>query len=186
MLDIPKFCRKRETLKNEMCFLHIKKNHAASLGKRIVGRMKMRHGTEREDREELGDSYMYFGEVCIATRVRSFGKDISICVRSNGGGSTEIHKIIEGHGDYYFFGFEQAGVITQSVIIDIDKIRRLMFDILWDWKRHNKTKFDQGLKIHSNNYNPRAALYIPIQTAIKNRYAIDYWEYPPFKMLNLN
>lgn len=83
---------------------------------------------EYKDTNESTDMIMFISKPDIALRVRSpkySYRDITIRSRSKYGGKTEIDKLREGYGDWYFYGWgDGRGKILEYVIADIDKIRR--------------------------------------------------------------
>ena len=72
---------------------------------------KFEKGTLEEDRHQCCDFKAVGYELIIASRMRDykfyqkFSNDITISTKPSLDGKSELYKIMEGYGDYYFYGF---------------------------------------------------------------------------------
>lgn len=87
----------------------------------------------------------------IAMRVRNKKykyRDLTIRTQTNAHGITEIDKLLAGYGKYYIYGWENnAGIIDEFIIVDIDKMRPLL-------KKKNKAKWYKS--------NPDGTGFLPL------------------------
>ena len=82
------------------------------------------------DKNENGDLELAFprnGTVSVRLRTEKYAKyagEVTFRSQSRYGGKTEITKIIEGHGDYFFYGHVSHGeVIWYWHLLDLNEVR---------------------------------------------------------------
>lgn len=97
-----------------------------------------------DDLHHATDYIIAFKGGKIAIRVRRPNcehRDLTIRAYNNGS-KTEIHKILEGFADYYFYGWTNGNnEIKEYLLIDLNKLRQS--PLLRDWQKHvimNKDK----------------------------------------------
>lgn len=111
----------------------------------------------KQDMEEATDLVLELSGGTMAVRVRrhrywnsDYIGDWSIRYECHGH-KTEIHKLREGFGDWYFYGYslDDKGEVAQWHLIDLAKVRSCgLLDEEWD--------------VHPNN-DGTAGMYIPIK-----------------------
>ncbi len=99
--------------------------------------------SEEEDMKHATDYVIKFKGGKIAIRVRRSHykyRDLTIRTYSNGH-KTEIHKILEGFADYYFYGWiDGVGKIDEYLLVDLDKLRGS--GLLKEWEKYSKRNRD--------------------------------------------
>ena len=96
--------------------------------KSILGQAIIAESTFEEDTEQAFDLITPSSRK-IACRVRDYDKykqyiqEFTIRSQSYHNRKTEIHKILEGHGDWMFYGFTQGNDVKYWSIIDLDVFR---------------------------------------------------------------
>lgn len=102
--------------------------------KRILNRnshhlMAFIEATKQQDCEQGFDAIFTAQDVKIAIRIRKYEylrySDFTVRACTTLGNKTEIDKIREGFGDYYFYGWETPSgrKLQQYMIIDLSKVR---------------------------------------------------------------
>ncbi len=96
--------------------------------KSILGQAIISESTFKQDTEE-GFDLITPNTKKIACRVRDYDRykqyiqEFTIRSRSEYNKKTEIHKILEGYGDWMFYGFTQGNDVKYWSIIDLDIFR---------------------------------------------------------------
>tara|TARA_R100001530_G_scaffold53044_1_gene39193 strand:- start:25 stop:516 length:492 start_codon:yes stop_codon:yes gene_type:complete len=96
--------------------------------KSILGQAIISESTFKQDTEE-GFDLITPSTKRIACRVRDYDKykqymqEFTIRSRSEYNKRTEIHKILDGFGDWMFYGFTKGDVVIYWSIIDLDVFR---------------------------------------------------------------
>ena len=96
--------------------------------KSILGQAIISESTFEQDTEEAFDLITPSSKK-IACRVRDYDKykqyiqEFTIRSQSYHNRKTEIHKILEGYGDWMFYGFTQGKEVKYWSIIDLDVFR---------------------------------------------------------------
>jgi len=99
--------------------------------------------TPQEDMNEGFDAVFSFPEVKIPIRIRNFEyqryMDITIRSKSACNQKTEIHKLREGFGDYYFYCWldKERRHIEKYAIIDLHKFRSVLVNEQPDSSKKN-------------------------------------------------
>lgn len=91
--------------------------------------MTIRLATAIEDTKQSTDMVMRIeAGVTVAVRVRRPNcqhRDLTIRSRAYGGGNTEIHKLIEGWGDWYIYAWSNPqGLIDEWMLVNLHKVRQ--------------------------------------------------------------
>lgn len=98
---------------------------------------------DAKDTQEATDMVVKIDGGDVALRVREPScryRDLTIRSRSTNGGKTEIHKIREGFGDWYLYGWgDGINTVREYILIDLDKLRK--FNLL-DKPRQERRNFD--------------------------------------------
>lgn len=100
---------------------------------------RFREATLKEDQEYGFDAVLSFPDVKIPIRIRKneYLKFMDLTIRSKygNGSKTEIHKIMEGFGDFYFYGWsdetnlkKQNNKIVTYMILDLNIFRNTILD----------------------------------------------------------
>lgn len=100
---------------------------------------KFREATPKEDMELGFDAVLSFPDVKIPIRIRKniYLKYMDLTIRSKcrSGGKTEIHKIMEGFGDFYFYAWSDETNLNTSnnrivtyMILDLNVFRNTIID----------------------------------------------------------
>ncbi len=114
------------------------------LGQEIIG-----ISTFEQDTEEATDLVILTTRASkIACRIRDYNKyklfinEFTIRSRSQYGGRTEIHKILEGLADWMFYGFGENEQVVKYSIIDLDVFRK-NYELVTptEKKNHDGTEF---------------------------------------------
>ena len=96
--------------------------------KSILGQAMIKESTFKED-TELGFDLVTPSEKEIACRVRDYEKykyyinEFTIRSKSKYDKRTEIHKILDGCGDWFFYGFTKGDEVKYWSIINLDVFR---------------------------------------------------------------
>jgi hypothetical protein len=108
-----------------------------------------REATPKEDMENGFDAVISFPDVKIPIRIRQNKylqyMDLTIRSESRYGAKTEIHKIKEGFGDYYFYAWanQNNNSIISYMILDLNVFRQTIIDqpIIYNMANPDGTKF---------------------------------------------
>lgn len=89
--------------------------------------LSMEVSSEAKDTQEATDMIIKIEGGDVALRVREPSckfRDFTIRSRSRYGKKTEIHKLKEGFGDWYLYGWGDGfSLVNEYVLIDLDKVR---------------------------------------------------------------
>ena len=92
--------------------------------------VSIRVADKEEDTRQATDMVIEVETGTVCVRIRSHGshkdkyRGLTIRTKSAGNGKTEIHKLREGFGKYYFYAWaDESDVLAEWVLIDIDKVR---------------------------------------------------------------
>lgn len=92
--------------------------------------IRVETATEEQDTKQATDLVLRVDSGMIGVRVRRLEtmkddtwRDLTIRTRSSGGGRTEVDKLTEGWGDWYFYGWTRGKRIAEYMLLDIHKIR---------------------------------------------------------------
>ena len=109
--------------------------------KRIIGPHLLEPASIQQDREEATDLIILNArDKRIACRVRrakywpDFRGQFTLRSKGKSGGPSELTKVIDGEGDWMFYGFARADDATEFVewyLIDLPKFRSGMLRKLW-------------------------------------------------------
>jgi len=98
--------------------------------KRIVGPYLLEESSAKVDQNEAADLVLVAQDVRIACRVRGMGywdrfpDQFTIRSRRDSGAKTELAKILDGWGDWMFYGFHDDGdAIRKWYLIDLHAFR---------------------------------------------------------------
>lgn len=80
------------------------------------------------------------GEVCIINYLKKYGNQFTIRAGRPNGGKTELAKIIEGWGDYFFYGFGQDGVLHKWSLCRLNVFRLWYNRELYNNKKPGQSK----------------------------------------------
>ena len=124
--------------------------------RQIVGPLLLRPTPHEMDCRQAADLYIFTGRgMTIAARVRRFGYadkyPYEFTVRSvvQSGAKTELAKIIDGFGDWFFYGHSSPdSVVTNWWLIDLDSFRAALI-------RDGRFGFGLGFKERSNKDGTR-------------------------------
>lgn len=95
---------------------------------------RFREATLKEDQEQGFDAVLSFPDVKIPIRIRKNSylrfMDFTVRSRSKFGMKTEIHKLKEGFGDFYFYAWsdESEKNISTYMILDLNVFRQTLID----------------------------------------------------------
>jgi hypothetical protein len=102
----------------------------------ILGRYILRSSTLEEDRTQATDLVLEAKSLRIAVRMRdskyaNFANEFTIRATAGGGSLTEFQKIMAGHADWLFYGFETIiGKINPWYILDLSVFRTTVRDAM--------------------------------------------------------
>jgi hypothetical protein len=102
----------------------------------ILGRYILRSATPEEDMKQATDLVLEAKNLKIAVRVRdsryaNFANEFTIRSTAGGGVPTEFQKIMVGHADWLFYGFEHpTGKINPWYILDLSVFRTTVRDAM--------------------------------------------------------
>jgi len=101
--------------------------------KALIGRHIMEAGNEIQDMQKMGDLVVLGGkETKIGVRIRTgnfrenFRYDFTLRTWRSSGAKTEFEKILEGWGDYFFYGFSperNSTIIDPWYLLSLDAFR---------------------------------------------------------------
>ena len=105
--------------------------------------LEFSEASREDDLHHATDYVIAFKGGKIAIRVRRPQyeyRDLTIRAYNNGS-KTEIHKILEGFANYYFYGWTDASNnIKEYILVDLDKLRESK--LLADWQKHIRMNRD--------------------------------------------
>lgn len=105
--------------------------------------------TEEEDTQQATDMVIKVEGGDVALRVREPScvyRDLTIRTKSRYGGKTEIHKLREGFGTWYLYGWgDGVGAVKEYILVDLNMVRD--FELL-DKPRSERSNYD-GTKFMS-------------------------------------
>ncbi len=101
--------------------------------------LSMEISDEHKDTQEATDMVIKIEGGDVALRVREPScsyRDLTIRSRSRWGHKTEIHKLKEGFGDWYLYGWgDGISTVKEYVLVDLHRIRNFkLFDRSWPEK----------------------------------------------------
>lgn len=103
----------------------------AILKKHAMHIIKIEMATSAQDTEQATDLVLRVESGSIGVRVRRLEnfknpswRDWTIRGRSAGGNRTEIDKLRDGWGDWYFYGWAKQGQIVEYMLFDLHKTRQ--------------------------------------------------------------
>lgn len=109
--------------------------------------LSMEISSEEKDTQEATDMVVKIDGGDVALRVREpscIYRDLTIRTRSKNGGKTEIHKLHEGFGDWYLYGWgDGRETVKEYILVDLNRVRK--FELFRVPRRenynHDGTKF---------------------------------------------
>lgn len=124
--------------------------------KQIVGPLLVVPATFELDTQEATDLIVLTArDLKIAVRIRrhqyvqDYANDFTFRLRRDSGATTEFTKIMQGFGDWFFYGFAAVGSTTELCrwsIIDLDRFRYRLLQIgyhdAWDCVAETKSNGD--------------------------------------------
>ena len=97
------------------------------LKKHLPDLVKIRLGTEDEDTHKATDMVITLASRSIAVRLRRARdkyRDMTIRALIPTGNPTELHKLQDGHGDLYFYGWVDGSMMVNYMIVDLNQLRK--------------------------------------------------------------
>lgn len=96
-----------------------------------------------KDTQEATDMVIKIEGGDVALRVREPDckfRDLTIRTRSKHGGKTEIHKLSEGFGDWYLYGWgDGKETVKEYILVDLNKLRKFK---LFHKQRQERNNYD--------------------------------------------
>lgn len=97
------------------------------LKKHLPDLVEIRLGTEDEDTHKATDMVITLASRSIAVRLRRARdkyRDMTIRALIPTGNPTELHKLQDGHGDLYFYGWVDGSMMVNYMIVDLNQLRK--------------------------------------------------------------
>lgn len=90
--------------------------------------LSMEVSSDEKDTQEATDMIVKIEGGDVALRVREPSckyRDLTIRTRSRSGGKTEAHKIYDGFGDWYLYGWGDGHkTVLEYILVDLNRVRK--------------------------------------------------------------